>query len=255
MTTRTQSSGMLRSARHVLGYTCAATDGEIGKVKDMLLDDLSWSVRYFVVNTGNWLVGRQVLLSPASFGTPDWMAQTLPIRLTRKQIEESPPLEYDRPVSRQLEHSVAAYYGWPIYWGGPATATMAIPVMQEEALRREAGTVGEEGDPHLRSLKEISGYHLQARDGEIGHLEDLIVDDADWRTRYLVVDTRNWIPGRKVLVAPHWFTGIDWAARVIAVDLDKERIKNSPPYEPDAPVNRGYEERLYDFYGRPAYWL
>jgi len=246
---------MLRSAHHLLGYHCQATDGELGKVKDMLIDDLTWSVRYFVVNAGNWLVGRKVLLSPVSLGTPNWMAQTLPVRLTKQQVEDSPPLEYDQPVSRQLEHSVATYYGWPIYWGGPATATMAIPVMQEEALRREAHSVDEEGDAHLRSLKEIIGYHLLARDGEIGHIDDLIVSDAEWTTRYVVVDTRNWLPGRKVLVAPHWFVGIDWSARSVAVDLDKERIKNSPPYEPEAPVNRGYEERLYDFYGRPAYWL
>jgi hypothetical protein len=179
------------------------------------------------------------------------MSQTLPVALTRQQIEDSPPVEYDQPVSRQQEHRMVAYYGWPMYWGGPATATMAVPVMAEV----EAATdQGHEGDPHLRSLKEIIGYHLHARDGDIGHVEDLIVADSAWQTRYIVVDTRNWLPGRKVLVAPHWFMGIDWSARTVAVDLDKERIRNSPPYEPDAPVNRGYEARLYDFYGRPAYW-
>jgi hypothetical protein len=213
----------------------------------MLFDDLTWAVRYFVVNTGNWLVGRQVLLSPVSLGMPNWMSHVLPVRLTRQQIEDSPPLETDQPVSRQLEHSVAEYYGWPMYWGGLATATMAIPVMDEKAPRGEA-------DPHLRSVKDVTGYAIHARDGNIGHVDDLIVDDADWQARYIVVDTRNWLPGRKVLVAPHWFIGIDWAARSVTVDLDKERIRNSPAYEPDAPVNRTYEEHLYDFYGRPAYW-
>jgi sporulation protein YlmC with PRC-barrel domain len=251
MSTKMATDAMLRSARHLIGYTCRGTDGDVGKVDDLFLDDLSWAVRYFVVRAGNWLVGRQVLISPVSLHAPNWITHTLPVELNKEQIKDSPPIEADQPVSRQVEHRVATYYGWPMYWGGPATATMAVPTVEELPLR---DVEERPRDPHLRSVKELCGYHIHARDGMIGHVDDLIIEDAGWHVRYIVVDTRNWLPGRKVLVAPHWFTDINWNDRSVTVELDTERVKNSPPYDPAAPVNRAYEERLYDFYGRPAYW-
>jgi hypothetical protein len=109
-------------------------------------------------------------------------------------------------------------------------------------------------DPHLRSTKEVIGYHIQAVDGEIGHVEDLIVDDEEWFLRYLVVDTRNWLPGKAVLVAPGWAKRVDWVKRKVHVDLPQEAIRDSPEFDPSRPVNREYEVRLYDYYGRPHYW-
>ena len=107
---------------------------------------------------------------------------------------------------------------------------------------------------HLRSIKEVTGYHIQASDGEIGHVEDFVVDDKIWALRYIVVDTRNWLPSRKVLVSPQWAATVDWAEQKLWVDLSTDNIKNSPEYDPAAPINRGYERTLYDYYGRPVYW-
>jgi len=111
------------------------------------------------------------------------------------------------------------------------------------------------GDSHLRSTNEVAGYRIQAKDDKIGHVEDFIMDDNLWILRYVVIDTRNWLPGgRKVLVSPGWVDHISWADRIVFINLNAKAIENSPEYKPTLPVNREYEERLYDFYGRPYYW-
>jgi hypothetical protein len=245
---------MLRSASHLIGYSIAAEDGHLGKTGDLLFDDRYWVVRYLVAETGSWLQGRRVLLARASLGQPDWQSRAFPVALTKQQVEDSPEIQEDEPVSRQHEARLHAYYGWAPYWHAPSFPTdlpvAAAPVPPPEDKDDE----GESGDPHLRSVKEVTGYHCEATDGELGHVEDFVVDDDTWLVRYVVVDTRNWLPGKKVLVAPQWFSGIRWTDRQVSVDLTREQIKNSPTYDPGAPVNREYEERLYDFYGRPGYW-
>jgi len=250
---------MLRSIEGLQGYTIFAKDGEIGKVHEFYFDDQTWVIRYLVGDTGNWLVGRRVLISPLALGQPDWAAHTLPVGLTKKQVEDSPHISTDQPVSRQMEEELHTYYGWAPYWrgatplggmGGLAVAQMIAGTKEEESETKE-----KEGDPHLRSTREVIGYYIQARDGEVGHVEDFIADDEYWYIRYMVVDTRNWLPGKKVLVAPAWVEGVNWAENKVFVDLLRETIKHCPEYDPSAPVNREYEVRLYDYYGRPKYWL
>lgn len=123
------------------------------------------------------------------------------------------------------------------------------PTDDPEAISAESVTA------YLRSCKEVLGYHIQASDGEIGHVEDFICDDETWVMRYAVVDTRNWLPGKKVLLATWWINQVNWDSKKVAVDLSKDTIKNSPEYDPSAPVNRQYEEIFFDYYGRPKYWL
>lgn len=249
---------MQRSLKSMRGYTLLARDGEIGKVHGFLFDDHDWTVRYLVADTGTWLPGRRVLLWPGVLGRPDWSEQALPVELTREQVKASPPVRADEPVSRQKESDLHTYYGWPPYWrqrpplSGPASGTSDAALAAAEA---EMNALEEKTpDPHLRSSREVIGYHIEARDGEIGHVEDLIVNVEDWLIRYLVVDTRNWLPGRKVLVSPTWAEEISWRERKVRVDLSRETIENSPEFNPAEPVNRSYEVRLYDYYGRPKYW-
>jgi hypothetical protein len=253
-----RSVDMLRSAKELRGYTIRASDGDIGRIHEFYFDDLAWIIRYLVVDTGNWLPGRKVLLWPGALGQPDWETQALPVTLTRAQVEHSPDISMEEPVSRQMETDLHTYYGWTPYWrsglpaygvGSAAAAEMIARRAEEEEDREE-----QRRDPHLRSTREVTGYHIQARDGEIGHLEDWIVDDESWFIRYLVIDTRNWLPGRKVLVAPAWAEWVNWAERKVHVDLNKETIENSPEFDPSMPVNREYEAHLYDYYGRPHYW-
>ena len=248
---------MLRSAKDMLGCKVHAADGKIGDVEDVYFEDLGWTVRYVVVDTGNWLPGRLVLISPLSvaLGEQDWSKQVLPVCLTKEQVEKSPSADADKPVSRQHEIELNEYYGWPVYW-----PTFPAAVLQGEMRPAAASRGGkdgfgkEEGDPHLRSMKVLKGYYIEAEDGEIGHVEDFIVDTEDWTVRYMVVDTRNWLPERKVLVAPAWVKAVKWGDKKVQVEFPRETIRESPEFDPSQPVNRKYEARLYDYYGRSSYW-
>jgi hypothetical protein len=247
---------MLRSMKATLNYGLLASDGKIGTVDDFLFDDTAWTVRYLVANTGGWLKGRLVLISPAALEKPDWQSHLFPVELTRHQIEQSPSILTDAPLARQKEMELARHYNWPVYWaidslGGFGAAPIVTPI---EPPPEQAKPARDEGDPHLRSVREVRGYHIHATDGDIGHVDDFIVDDADWAIRYLVADTRNWLPGRRVLLGCDWIQEVSWNDARVVVRHSRAEIENSPPYDPSAPVNREYEEVLHDYYGRPRYW-
>jgi hypothetical protein len=248
---------MLRSVKEIYNYVLEAEDGEIGRCKDFLFDGELWTIRYMVADTGKWLPGRKVLISPISLGEPRWINRRFQVKLTKKQIENSPSLDSDAPVSRQFESKWFGYYGYPYYWGGAGVwgiADYPNPLFVQKELEAASEEISDAADSHLRSAIEVTGYHIQATDDEIGHVEDFILDDETWTIRYMVVDTRNWLPGRKVLVAPAWINSIDWSERKVGVALTRKQVKNSPEYDPSAPVNREHEARLYDFYGHPKYW-
>lgn len=243
---------MLRSLKTMFGYELQASDGQMGKVADFYFDELNWFVRYLVADTGTWLSERLVLLSPTALGFADPEKKTLGVALTREQIESSPPIERDMPVSRQMEAELHRHYDWVPYWQAPfpfvgTSAAVAVQDSSDEEYEVE-------GDPHLHSVREVTGYHINATDGDIGHVDDLVVEDESWVIRYLVIDTRNWLPGKKVLLVPSWVQQVEWLERMVYVDLKRETIANSPEFDASAPVNRDYEERLYDYYGRRKYW-
>jgi hypothetical protein len=237
---------MLRSLKELFGYTIRAMDGEIGNVHNFYFDDQSWTVRYLVVDTGGWLSGQRVLISPQALGHPEWEKKEFPVTLTQEQVEHAPHIDTDKPVSRQMEQELYGYYGWAPYWN-TAAPLVTIPKFVDTDDK-------EVGDPHLRSVRTITGYHIKVTDGEIGHVDDFIASDEDWVIRYMIVDTRNWLPGKRVLVAPTWVDGVGWAERKVHVGLSRNTVKDSPEFDPSAPVNREYELRLYDYYGRPKYW-
>jgi uncharacterized protein YrrD len=226
-----------RSLKDLTGYKVMATDGEMGKVADFYFDDDTWTLRYFVVETGSWLAKRKVLTSPAAFIDSDGLQGTISTTLTRRQIEDAPQADLDKPVSRQFEILLHNHFLWPKYWTESSTQARSPA-----------------GDSHLRSMKEVLGYGIRAQDGTIGHVEDLIAQERTWDLRYVVIDTRNWLPGRKVLVSPTWITDVTWNDKKVTVDLTREAIQSSPEYDPRQPVNRAYEEKLFDYYGRPKYW-
>lgn len=247
---------MLRSVKEIHNYVLQAEDGEIGRCKDLLFDDRFWTIRYMVADTGKWLPGRKVLLSPISLGEPDWSSGIFPVRLTKKQIENAPGLDEDAPVSRQHEIIWSQYYGWPYYWDGSyAWGAAAYPGMLYNVNVPEYKPSEEHsGDEHLRSIDEVTGYNIQATDDEIGHVTDFIVDDKTWIIQYLVVDINNWLPGKKVLIPPIWVDLVDWAENKVKIALTKKQIKSSPEYDSSTMINREYEVQLYDYYGRPKYW-
>ncbi|TAN19141.1 MAG: PRC-barrel domain containing protein [Rhizobiaceae bacterium] len=244
------------------GYAILASDGRIGTVSDFLFDDESWLVRWLVVDTGNWLSGRKVLLPTTVLGHLDVPGREFSVRLTRQQVEDSPDIDTERPVSRQLETNVYDYYGWAPYWGGGlymgggymgsygAAGAMARPRSPDsDSADHIADARREDEDPHLRSINAVTGYHIRASDGEIGHVEDFLIEEADWSIHYLVVDTKNWWPAKKVLISPLLARRIDWNANLVDLDVDRESVKDSPEYDAAVTVDRAYERRFHDYYG------
>jgi hypothetical protein len=244
---------MLNKAKTLKGYKLYSLDGEIGKVKEFYFDDQHWAIRYLVADTGNWLTGRQVLLSPYAVVNVNKEEQYITVDLTQKQIEDSPSLDSDKPVSRQFEEDYYAHYGWPMYWGGPYIWG-AYPYIARDREQWRELTQGEKAwDPHLRSTRDVTDYDIQATDGEIGHVEDFIIDDEMWMIRYLIIDTQNWWPGEKVLIAPQWIERISWEESKVFINLTCEAIKQSPEYTEDS-LTREYEAALHRHYDRQEYW-
>jgi len=239
-----------------IGYDIHAIDGTIGSLDDLLFDDTGWTIRWAVIDTGTWLPGRRVLLPFAGLGRPQDRSFT--VDATREQVENAPGLDSDAPVSRQLETEIHAHYSWPPYWdpnysfplgptgiGGIVDPTPAVDVARDAAPT---------GDPHLRSINEVTGYYVHANDGDIGHVEDFAIQEDGSTIRYLMVDTRNWWPGKIVLIAPNWLTSISWGESMVYIDLSREQIRNSPEYDPSTGIRRQYEESLHGHYGYPPYW-
>lgn len=246
---------MLCKAKTLKGYTLDSLDGAIGKVKEFYFDDQHWTIRYLVADTGSWLKDRQVLISPYALAAVNDAEQHVEINLTKKQIEDSPPLESDKPVSRQFEDAYYGFYGWPMYWGGPHLWG-AYPFILHDAERLEDYNLSEQSwDPYLRSTHDVTGNHIQAADGEIGHVDDFIVDDQTWAIRYVVVDTRNWLPGKKILISPQWIERVSWLESKVFVNLSKEAIEQAPEYTETSLLTRDYETSLHEHYNRKGYWV
>jgi hypothetical protein len=262
-----QEDIMLRKASELTGCSIQAKDGPIGSISDLLFDDEGWSVRWLVVETGSWLTGRKVLLPSSQLKQPSAGAQNIPVDLTKQQVEASPDIDTEKPVTRQMESSVYDYYGWPAYWpaaagawpvgaayvpprGHPAAdAPPARPSERDEMLRR-----AERGDPHLRSANEVTGYYIQGSDGDIGHVEDFLIDSGNWTIRYIIVDTSNWWAGKQVLIAPGWVESVVWGEQIVRIDRTRQEIKDAPEYDPTRPVELEYEAALHRHYGATGYW-
>jgi uncharacterized protein YrrD len=260
---------MLRPFHSLRSARLAASDGEIGHVQDFYFDDEHWTVRYLVVNTGSWLFEREVLVAPQTVGEVDLERGTIAVHLTREQVRESPSVDVDKPVSRQQEEELHRYYGWSPYWSPvdegagmmlppvalvPPPAFAPPPVVSEDT---EPNLASEErrADPHLRSGAELlSGYTIHAEDGEIGRVDDVILDDQGWRVRYFVIHTGPWFLGKDVLLPPEWIERISYDRTEVSVKLPRSAIKDAPSFRRGAPLSREDEQKLYDHYGRKGYW-
>jgi sporulation protein YlmC with PRC-barrel domain len=239
---------MLRSIKQLYGDKLGASDGEIGHVKDFYFDDQNWVVRYLVADTGSWLAGRQVLISPHAFGNLDQTGKVLRVNLTRKQIENSPAIESHKPLSRQYEEEYYLYYGWPYYWqGGGVWGMSGFPILElpEKPLPSEPDTASgpqpERADAHLRSTQAVNGYHLQASDGMIGHVCDFMMDDKSWAIRQLVIKTGHRFSGKEVQIPSGKVDRISWDESKVFVNLTKEAILQTPACD-DASVGAAPKE-------------
>lgn len=244
---------MLSKARALTGYKLETRDGEIGSVKDFYFDVENWVIRYLVADTGTWLQSRQILISPHAIVAVSEPDRRIDLNLTKKQIEDSPPLERDQPISTLFQVDHHRYFGWPTFWGGPGTYGV-FPFMIPAGDPTEEPAPSEDHDLHLRSTEDVIGHNVQADDGGIGHVEDLIIDEEAWMIRYLVVDTRNWWPGKKVLISPSWIDRISWDESKIFVTVTRDQVKGSPEYSEAALIARDYEMHLHQHYQSQGYW-
>jgi hypothetical protein len=245
---------MLQALDNFKGLALEALDGDIGRVDDFRFDDEQWTIRYLVARTEAWL-GRHVLISPIALGQPDWGAGKLEVRLTRDQIRNSPDVPVSDTLSREDEEQYASHYAYPAYWGGPQVwgwagfpGALAGPPPPEYVRPQP----GDRARGAIRSVLALRGAHVHARDGEIGHVDDCVVDDQSWRIRYLLVDTSNWIGGTHVFVPTEAISEFDWANNRLSVNLTTDRVRNAPRYDPDRPIDTFVEQALDTYYNLRA---
>jgi len=234
---------MYHCINEIMGYKLMAKDGEFGKCDDFLFEDRLWIVRYMVADTGGFLHRRKVLIPLIELEKPDRSTRLFHVDLTKKQIEESPPLSEDQPVSRQYEKISCLYFGWPAYWAGDDLENTAL-TPSGVFRKREDGQNSGEKESSLRSIKKVTGYHIHATDGKPGKIGDFIVDDNIWTIRYLVVDIQNKLKDKKVLLPPDWVNTVDWLNRTANIVLSVDGIENCPEFNPAEPYGADLESMV-----------
>lgn len=262
-TTQTPQSSVYRRAEKIYGFTIEARDGEVGKVKDLYFDDQDWTICYLIIDTGPWILGRKLLFSPDGLASPRWDEKIFPVDLTKEEVKKSPDIDLEKPVSQQNLVDLHEYYEWPSRSYLPLDATMypvitPHPINSIQGKRDEFNTAQQAqapSYPHLRSTKEVIGYSIQATDGKIGHVDDFFIGDTDWTIRYMLVDTKDWLPGRKVLVSPMQILRVEWPTHEVYVDLTRKQIKDSPEYDPENPIEPAYELEYFRRLGFDPYWI
>ncbi len=229
---------MLQSIKQLYGDKLGASDGEIGHVKDFYFDDQNWAIRYLVADTGTWLMGRQVLISPYSLGRLQKTGRVLLVNLTREQIENSPSIDSHKPVSRQYEEEYYRYFGWPYYWQGDALWGMSgFPILELPAKPRPgerpqtSGPQPARADAHLRSTQAVNGYHIQASDGIIGHVCDFMMDAQNWAIDQLVIKTGHRFSGKEVQIPTRNVERISYPDSTVFVNLTIEAVEQSPAHD------------------------
>jgi sporulation protein YlmC with PRC-barrel domain len=250
---------MVYRLQQLIGLHIKASDGTIGKIKDVYFDDRSWTIRYLVIEPGAFFAVGQVLISPIAVSSIDWDDSLVHVKLTMQQVKASPSIDTDKPVSRQHEEHLFDYYGYPYYWTDPSLwlkANYPIDLSGSgPAARNMPGIHGAAPlDPRLRSANEVAGYGIQTTTEPMGHVEDFLVDSVTWVIRYLVVKTRNWLPGEHVVIPPTWIKEVDWDQRIVRAAVGANSVRDAPEFSPGTEFSRVYETSLYKHYQRDPYW-
>jgi hypothetical protein len=205
---------MLRSLKELYEDKLGASDGEIGQVKDLYFDDQNWAIRYLVADTGHWLTGRQVLIPPHSLAGLAARGQIVRVNLTRRQIENSPSIDTQKPVSREYEEEYYNYYNWPAYWKG--ATDMVGPQQLSEV--------------HLRSTRAVNGYLVRVGEETIGHISDFMMDAESWTIGQLVVKTGHRISGKDVLISTKQVQRISYTDSTVFAYASLEAAEQIPAH-------------------------
>lgn len=225
---------MERNINSLINYSIEAKDGLIGEMKEFYFDDKEWKIRYLIVKTGNWLSDRKVLIPLDAILKKTWKNGVFPLSLTKDQVKHSPDIDTDQPVSRQQEVQLYGHYQWQNYWGGgfygggSLGGGMPLPVVDNEVLTESDKKKKHTNDDiHLRSTETVTNYHVHATNGDIGHVNDFIIDDETWEIKFIVVDTHNWFGGKKVLIKVEDIVKIDWMEEKIFLDVSTSDVEKS----------------------------
>lgn len=245
---------MLRTLSSLYQYTLWTKDGELGKVNDVFFEDTAWDIRYLVVDLNRWLPGRRLLIPPSVSRRPQDDEGRIPIEMTRDSIRTAPPVTSDQPVSRQLEDQLHSFFGWQPYWSGePEGGTVApkAPEGDEMIGDRQSDSVpgdAPRGNPHLRSARDMVGYGVEALSGAVGVLSDLLIDDATWMVRYLVVDIGQSGSSHLVVIAVDSVETVDWSQLSLFLDMRKVSVERAPSFEEAPVIPEALEHRLERHY-------
>ena len=244
---------MLRQIRELGTYRLHATDGDIGHLEQFYFEDRDWKIRYFVMNIGTWLHGKKVLMSPSAIIGVDAPTKTINAAFTKQQVQESDDVGIHKPEGLEQPHDYSLYIGWPYYLGLNALNDSDRGPVPRRAHDPKKGKTSERtmlqlNDEHLRSSKVVSRYHVMAVDGEIGQIEDGIVDDQTWTIQYVVSTVRNWRSSKKVLLPTEWILWVSAAESNVYVSLSRKNIATAPAFDPEKPLTRDLEIALYNHY-------
>ena len=246
----------LLNQKELFSFAAQAVDGELGHVKDILFDDVSWRARYLVTDPRKWLPSANVLLSPYSVSGWNFDKNLLFFNLDQEQVKDSPHISDDPPVSRQEEERLAHFYGWPSYWTSSyGTSQLNIgsrfssafndvdfPPEIEEVLDSRF-----QGDPNLRSLKEIKGYNVMTTTGEQGKVSGFLLDTVSWELPYLIVDCGGWLSYDYAIIPNFLIASVNWENRVLKLTISKEMLEDAPRTPVENLVGTR-EEKLLQYY-------
>ncbi|ADO78022.1 PRC-barrel domain-containing protein [Halanaerobium praevalens] len=261
---------MLRKLHDLKGFTVQGKKEKLGEIDDFYFDQDHLVLRYLVLDTGSWLKHETNLISTHSVLEINFDQKMVKVDIEKSQLEDSPSLAKNKPISQLEEKRIVEYFDWPGYWSehhasdsefihaGLQQRKKLLDIKALDAEKAAEKNAAAEKQSNLRSLEEVTGYKIHAQDEKFGHLEDIFVDEENWLIRYFLIDTKDHIPGKSVLIAPEWIDSISWQGAEIFVDKDKKEIENAPEYEQPADqklISRGYEDLLYDHYNHHKYWL
>lgn len=258
---------MLRKMSALQNFNLRGVNGDLGKVTDFYFDQHQFILRYIIIDTGSWLKDEQTIISTEVIKNIDYQNKLINTDLEAEKIESAPSPDKNKPVSKAVEEKLSKYFNWPLYWisdhstAGP-TILAGSPMREklydfQNIIDEKSLNTEDEVESNLRSFKEVKNYHIKAENKEFGYLKDLFVDEDNWQIRYLLIDTRNFFPGKKILIAPSWIQNISWDKEKIYISQTKEELKNCPEYQEkrsEQLVERSYEEKLYDHYNKIKYW-
>ena len=257
---------MLINAKKLMGLTVHAKDGDAGEVQAFYFDNRWWSVRYLAVETGSWFNSRRVLVPPASFSSIDISSKRINSNLTVDQIQGSPDVDFNLVLSRGVEADTLRHRGLPRFTLTNEERLLSQLLPHETAEERIMTSRGEKtfasvqqggmsmaaelvpGARHLFSSDEIFRYRLQATDSDIGNIDDVILDDRTWAIKYLIVDTSQLQPERKVLLSPWRIDRIGVIESMIRINLSKTAINGGPGYDPSRQIDAEYDRNVREYY-------